>query len=178
MDIQLRSARERAAEAARLEAEAAKASKAKAPPAKKPPAGKAEPELPYEQALHEEEVRALIDTRVAFFGLYKGDGAEAVNEVRSIVGPEDPARWAEAPDCLRNRYDIEGEAGDEQKDAAAAASGSSKAARFNQLFVPFMPAAAREVNELFQMFEIRKFHVVLHVYIHFRLLYPDLLRCA
>ena len=155
MDIQLRSSRERAAEAARLEAEAAKASKAKAPPAKKPPAGKAEPELPYEQVLHEEEVRALIDTRVAFFGLYKGDGAEAVNEVRSIVGPEDPARWAEAPDCLRNRYDIDSEAGDEQKDAAAASS-SSKAARFNQLFVPFMPAAAREVNELFQMFEIRK----------------------
>ena len=39
--------------------------------------------------LRSRQVAALIDTRVVFFAVEKGGGAEAVNELRALVGPEE-----------------------------------------------------------------------------------------
>ncbi len=41
-----------------------------------PPAAPVEPSKTYAEVLHEEEVTAMIETRVAFFAVQKGGGAE------------------------------------------------------------------------------------------------------
>ena len=83
MDAQIAAAKARAEELAKAEAEAGKGKKpAAAAPAAKKGTAAAAPVLPYDQTVHDEEIKALIDTRVAFLALYKGDGAEAVNEAR------------------------------------------------------------------------------------------------
>lgn len=152
MEAQIAASKVRADDIARAEAEAAKGKKG-APAPKKPGKGDVPPAAPYDQVLHEEELTALIETRVAFFALRKGDGAEAVNEVRSIVGPEDPMKWGEFPDCLRSRFSNPSES--EGADGGPASEAATSASLFNTIFTAFTPQSAREIVDMFQMFELR-----------------------
>jgi hypothetical protein len=152
MTAQIEAAKIRAEDIARAEAEAAKGKKGAAP-AKKPGKTDAAPAAPYDQVVHEEELAALIETRVAFFALRKGDGAETVNEVRSIVGPEDPTKWGEFPDCLRSRFANPSES--DGTDGGPASEAPSSAVQFNTIFTAFTPASAREIVDMFHMFELR-----------------------
>jgi hypothetical protein len=51
------------------------------------------PPKAYEEVVHGAELACLSDTRASFLGVRKMGGAEAVNELRALVGQaEDPAR--------------------------------------------------------------------------------------